>query len=68
MLNAMMRYRTLVKTVKQAIKSFPALVLTVPRQSGKTTLLKHLLKDSHDYFNLEDPDTRVYMLSDIEST
>ena len=60
----MMKYRILAKTVKKAIKSFPALVLTGPRQSGKTTLLKSLLKDSHEYFNLEDPDTRVRAKAD----
>src|SRR3989339_2002544 len=60
----MMRYRILAETVKKAIKSFPALVLTGPRQSGKTTLLKSLLKDSHEYFNLEDPDTRARAKAD----
>jgi predicted AAA+ superfamily ATPase len=54
----MMKYRSLSDIVKRAGKSFPALVVTGPRQSGKTTLLRNLLKHSHDYINLDDPDTR----------
>lgn len=29
--------------LKKAVKQFPAIVLVGPRQSGKTTLLKHLV-------------------------
>jgi predicted AAA+ superfamily ATPase len=54
----MIKDRSLAKTVKRAIKSFPAVVVTGPRQSGKTTLLRYLLKKTHDYINLENPDTR----------
>jgi len=54
-----MLYRTLTKTLRRALKTFPAVVVTGPRQSGKTTLLKSLLKSTHGYVNLEDPDTRI---------
>ena len=54
-----MKYRILAKTIEKALKSFPAVVVTGPRQSGKTTLLKGLLSGTHSYVNLEDPDTRM---------
>ena len=53
-----MKYRTLTLSIHKALKTFPALVVTGPRQSGKTTLLKNLLKDTHSYVSMEDPDTR----------
>ena len=54
-----MKYRTLTKTIGKALKSFPAIVVTGPRQAGKTTLLKNLLRNTHTYISLEDPDTRM---------
>ncbi|MEW6041132.1 MAG: ATP-binding protein [Elusimicrobiota bacterium] len=54
-----MKYRILAKTIIKALKSFPVVVVTGPRQSGKTTLLKNIFKDTHAYVNLEDPDTRI---------
>jgi len=35
-----MYQRTLAKTIKELNKSFPVLLLTGPRQVGKTTLLE----------------------------
>jgi predicted AAA+ superfamily ATPase len=41
------------------MKSFPAIVVTGPRQSGKTTLLKMLFAKSHRFVTLEDPNVRM---------
>jgi predicted AAA+ superfamily ATPase len=51
--------RTVTKAIRKAAKTFPAVVLTGPRQSGKTTLLKNILRSTHVYLNLEDPDVRM---------
>jgi predicted AAA+ superfamily ATPase len=54
-----MKPRTLAQTIKKAMKTFPAIVVTGPRQSGKTTLLKMLFADTHQFVSLEDPDIRM---------
>jgi hypothetical protein len=52
-----MRYlpRELGRQITAAAKSFPAVVLTGPRRSGKTFLLRHLLPKA-SYYLFEDPD------------
>ncbi|MFH1460748.1 MAG: ATP-binding protein [Candidatus Omnitrophota bacterium] len=55
----MIKPRILANVLKRAIKSFPAVVVTGPRQSGKTTLLKTLYSKTHRYVSLEDPDVRM---------
>lgn len=42
---------------------FPVVTLTGPRQSGKSTLLRHDFPD-YTYVSLEDPDIREFALSD----
>jgi hypothetical protein len=61
-----MRYikRTLEPVLKRAAAEFPAVVLTGPRQSGKTTVLKHLFGKSHQYTSLEPPDIRASAAAD----
>ncbi len=54
-----MKPRILARTIKKAMKSFPAIVVTGPRQSGKTTLLKMLFAKSHRFVTLEDPNVRM---------
>jgi len=54
-----MKTRALSKTIHKAIKSFPAIVITGPRQSGKTTLLKMLFSKKYKYVSLENPDIRL---------
>lgn len=53
-----MRYitRSLEPVLKRAVREFPVVVLTGPRQSGKTTLLKHLFGERFRYVSLEPPD------------
>ena len=48
--------RTLEKQLLELSAYYPVVVLTGPRQSGKTTLLRHLFPD-REYFNLENPST-----------
>jgi predicted AAA+ superfamily ATPase len=47
----------------QLAKSFKAVVVTGPRQSGKTTLVKMLFPDKA-YVSLENPDVRRFALED----
>lgn len=54
-----LKTRILEKTILKAIKTFPAIVVTGPRQSGKTTLFKMLFSKTHTLVSLEDPDIRI---------
>lgn len=54
-----MKPRTISKLLRKVIKTFPSLILTGPRQSGKTTLLKSEFEDMYDYASLENPDVRL---------
>ncbi len=51
--------RVLGRTILKAVKTFPAVVLTGPRQSGKTTLFKMLFSKTHTFVSLENPDVRI---------
>ncbi len=51
--------RSIENKLKKAARQFPALIVTGPRQSGKTTLLKHLFSNTHTYVSLDDPDIRL---------
>jgi len=55
--------RKLTEAAKEAARHLPALVLTGPRRSGKTTLLRKLFPASQ-YVLLEDPDVQVRVRSD----
>lgn len=55
----MFKHRILEKVIKRAMKTFPAVVITGPRQSGKTTILKTLFSKTHSFVSLEDPNTRI---------
>ncbi len=45
------------KSLKQLAKGYPAVAVTGPRQSGKTTLARYIFKDK-PYVSFENPDVR----------
>jgi hypothetical protein len=51
--------RTAEKTLKELLKQYPIVVVTGPRQSGKTTLVRHVCQEK-EYVLLEDLDTREF--------
>jgi predicted AAA+ superfamily ATPase len=53
----------LAKTLLDAGRHFPAVVLTGPRRAGKTTLLRHAFPEA-GYVLLEDPDIQARVRSD----
>ena len=55
--------RFIEKKLSEMATKFPVIVVTGPRQSGKTTLCKKLFK-SYAYVTLENPDFREYAESD----
>ncbi len=61
-----MRYltRSLGATVKAALETFPAVLVTGARQTGKTTLLREGLSGRARYLSLERPDVRARALDD----
>jgi len=56
--------RTLSTTLGRAAKQFPAIVLTGPRQSGKTTLVRHHFGETHQFCSLDDALIREQAESD----
>ena len=62
-LQTIMLNRTLKKKLIEAAKHYPAVTLTGPRQSGKTTLVRMTFPD-YEYVSLEDPDHRAFALED----
>lgn len=55
--------REIESELKELAKAYPIVTIIGPRQSGKTTLVKHLFPDKA-YANLEDPDMRNLADSD----
>ena len=51
--------RSIEPVLKRAADEFPAVAVTGPRQSGKTTLVQQLFGESHRYVSLEPPDIRA---------
>ena len=50
--------RALAATIRRAMRTFPAVLVIGPRQTGKTTLLREEFATSHRYVSLERPDVR----------
>ena len=59
--------RSLEAVALRASREFPVVIVTGPRQSGKTTLLKHVFGRTHRYVSLEAPDVRASATSDPRS-
>lgn len=55
--------RAITPALHEIYRYFPVLTLTGPRQSGKTTLLKHVF-DELPYYSLENLDIRHFALND----
>ena len=59
--------RTLEKTVKEMEKMFPVVMVTGPRQVGKTTLLNQMLESKKiNYVSLDNMDARTLAVEDPE--
>lgn len=56
--------RTLSKSLKKVSKSFPAVLITGPRQVGKTTLFEKSKEDNRTYISLDDPQLRALAKND----
>jgi predicted AAA+ superfamily ATPase len=59
--------RALEPVLEDASSEFPVVILTGPRQSGKTTLMLHLFADRYRYVSLELPDIRASASADPRS-
>ncbi|PKM99849.1 MAG: GTP-binding protein [Elusimicrobia bacterium HGW-Elusimicrobia-2] len=56
--------REIGKVLRKQIKSFSALALTGPRQSGKSTLVRKLFEKSHKIISFDDPLIRERAIAD----
>ncbi len=62
-LHSVMIKRQLTRELRATAGEYPVFSVTGPRQSGKTTLMRHIFPD-YDYVNLEYPDVRERAASD----
>ena len=58
--------RKIEQEILQAAKYFSVISVTGPRQSGKSTLLKHLFPD-FDRYSLKDVHIREFAINDLQS-
>jgi predicted AAA+ superfamily ATPase len=52
------------QSIQRISETFPVLLVTGPRQVGKTTLLAHLAEPARKYVTLDDPDARMMAKAD----
>ena len=57
------RHRTIAPHLERLATQYLVVTLTAPRQSGKSTVCRYVFSDK-PYVNLEDIETRQYVLSD----
>ena len=55
--------RTIINAISDLIQVYPIIAVKGPRQSGKTTLLRHMFSD-YRYVSLENPDNRLFAEND----
>lgn len=60
----MYRQRHLAAALRRARAGFPAVLVTGPRQSGKTTFLRHEAGKQVDYISFDDPVEREFAAAD----
>ncbi|MBI2995637.1 MAG: ATP-binding protein [Candidatus Melainabacteria bacterium] len=56
--------RNIEKEIEPLFKVFPVISITGPRQSGKSTMLKHYMNKSWKYFNLDDRSLLIKAIDD----
>ncbi|MBN2373106.1 ATP-binding protein [bacterium] len=56
--------RLLAKRLIEAKDKFPAILITGPRQSGKTTFVQQELQNTHTYVSFDDPLNRAFAIND----
>jgi uncharacterized protein len=56
--------RTLEAVLGRAVQEFPAVVVVGPRQSGKTTMLRHAVGSRMQIVSLDPPDVRLAAATD----
>ena len=61
---AMYIKRAVEETIIKVSQTFPVLLVTGPRQVGKTTLLQQLMEPQRKYVTLDDPDVRYLAKND----
>lgn len=57
--------RAITDAIIEAARYFSVITLTGPRQSGKSTLLRHIFNNI-PYFSMEDPDVRLFAKTDTK--
>lgn len=55
--------RQMEQAIREMLSKFPILLITGPRQAGKTTLLREMFKD-YEYVNLEFSANRAFAAED----
>ena len=56
--------RQLSRALRQAVRQFPAVLVTGPRQAGKTTFLQHEVAGKCAYVSFDDPVERAFAVND----